>query len=279
MGYIYLSDLGQSTGGAAIPGGIASILTVYPDLNTAIKKGYGMLYRDQSGKLTVTGPGFGISVTDPNTIYPDMNSALRKGYGYIYTQSGNFYLSGPAGPLTINSPPTADAAAQLSAATGAVNPTAKTLLSAIASGTFQPLPAQPAGGAPVAGSASPAYVPPSDATTSYGTPGGIPSDTGVIAPSGPAQPAWRPPYAGGAAAPDQGGLSIGTIAAIGVIGLGGIALIMWWKGSKSAAAPQYAPPPPPYPYPYAPPQYAPQYAPPPPAPVARNRHSRWRKEV
>src|SRR5271155_1444055 len=145
MSYIYLSDLRAGLGQAAtaatvptnvpIPGGIASILTVFPSESTALAgQGYGMLYIASNGNLVLSGPYGALTVVDPNTIYSTEQIALAKGYGYIYTQGGNFYLSGPAGAIQINSPPTANTASQLAAATGAVNPTAKAVLSAIASG-------------------------------------------------------------------------------------------------------------------------------------------------
>ena len=163
MAYIYLSDLPSGLGQAAastvainVPGGIGTILTVYPDMNTALAKGYGMLFIESgqfAGKLGITGPYGPLVVADANTIYPNMNAALAKGQangGVIYTQGGTFYITGPAGPVTIMSPPTSDTAAQISQATGAVNPTAKAVLSAIASGAFQPVPTQTASSIPAA---------------------------------------------------------------------------------------------------------------------------------
>ncbi len=154
MSYVTLADLrsglGQTTTAAnvAIPGGIASLLTVYPTAAAALQAGNaGMLFTSGPGQISFTGPAGATVLKDPNTIYPTAQAALAAGYGTIFpggvwpgTQSGTYYATTPYGPLTINSPPLPAAAAKVTALTGTVNPTAKAVLATVASGLFQALP-------------------------------------------------------------------------------------------------------------------------------------------
>lgn len=79
--------------------GLEESYQIFPDGNTALQKGYGILYY-QNGQVWITGPYGPLRIFDTQTVYPSFHGA-----GYLYTQNGKLFVGGPAGPVAVNSPP------------------------------------------------------------------------------------------------------------------------------------------------------------------------------
>ena len=85
--------------------GVLASYAVYPTSAAALAKGYGAFYQ-QGGQYYMTGPYGPLQITDTSTIYPSFTGR----YGIFYRQNGVLSVSGPKGQIAVNTKLTPSAA-------------------------------------------------------------------------------------------------------------------------------------------------------------------------
>lgn len=68
----------------------------------ALKAGYGQIYKNDKGGLSITGPYGALLLKDPGTIYSSESAALKAGAGSIFQKGGSYFVTGPAGAVKVS---------------------------------------------------------------------------------------------------------------------------------------------------------------------------------
>lgn len=68
---------------------------VFANGTDALKAGYGQIYRNDRGGLSITGPHGAILLANPGTIYGSESEALRAGPGNFFQRGGDYFVTGP----------------------------------------------------------------------------------------------------------------------------------------------------------------------------------------